>query len=80
MAVEVLREHLERQAVARGRAGVLWEDNGLVFTTALGTQLDAADARRSLRTICMVSALGSRDDSPREARCIERTRHIVLFR
>ena len=37
MAVEVLREHLERQAAARRRAGVLWQDNGLVFTTALGT-------------------------------------------
>src|SRR5579863_5673232 len=37
MAVEVLREHLERQAAARRRAGVLWEDNGLVFATALGT-------------------------------------------
>jgi integrase len=49
MAVEVLREHLQRQADARLRAGVLWQDNGLVFTTALGTQLDAADVRRSLR-------------------------------
>ena len=43
MAVAALREHLERQAAARRQAGVLWEDNGLVFTTALGTQLDAAD-------------------------------------
>ena len=42
MAVAALREHLERQA-ARRQAGVLWEDNGLVFTAALGTQLDAAD-------------------------------------
>ena len=38
MAVEVLREHLEWQADARLRAGVLWQDNGLVFTTAHGTQ------------------------------------------
>jgi hypothetical protein len=52
MAVEVPREHLERQAPAQRRAGVLWQDNGLVFTTALRTQLDAADVRRSLRTIC----------------------------
>jgi hypothetical protein len=43
MAVAALREQLERQAAARRQAGVLWEDNGLVFTTALGTQLDAAD-------------------------------------
>ena len=35
MAAEVLREHLQRQADARLRAGVLWQDNRLVFTTAL---------------------------------------------
>jgi integrase len=58
LAVEVLREHLQRQADARLRAGVLWQDNGLVFTTALGTQLDAADVRRSLRTICRRAGTG----------------------
>ena len=67
MAVEVLREHLERQAVARRRAGVLWEDNELVFTTALGTHLDAADVRRSLRTICMKAGIG-KEWTPRELR------------
>ena len=56
--LQVLREYLERRAAARRRAGVLWEDNGLVFTTALGTQLDAADVRRSLRTICMKAGIG----------------------
>lgn len=67
MAVEVLREHQERQAAARRRAGVLWQDNGLVFTTALGTQLDAADVRRSLRTICRRAGLGE-EWTPRELR------------
>ena len=67
MAVEVLREHLQRQADARLRAGVLWEDNGLVFTTALGTQLDAADVRRSLRTICRKADIG-KEWTPRELR------------
>ncbi len=65
--VEVLREHLQRQAAARQRAGVLWQDNGLVFTTALGTQLDAADVRRSLRTICRRADLGD-EWTPRELR------------
>ncbi|HEY6314852.1 MAG TPA: tyrosine-type recombinase/integrase [Streptosporangiaceae bacterium] len=60
-------QHLERQAAARRRAGVLWEDNGLVFTTALGTQLDAADVRRSLRTICMKAGIG-KEWTPRELR------------
>jgi len=67
MAVEVLREHLQRQADARLRAGVLWQDNGLVFTTALGTQLDAADVRRSLRTICRRAGLAE-EWTPRELR------------
>ena len=67
MAVEVLREHLQRQADARLRAGVLWQDNGLVFTTALGTQLDAADVRRSLRAICRKADLG-KEWTPRELR------------
>jgi integrase len=67
MAVDVLREHQERQAAARRRAGVLWQDNGLVFTTALGTQLDAADVRRSLRTICRRAGIGG-EWTPRELR------------
>jgi len=67
MAVEVLREHQERQAAARQRAGVLWQDRGLVFTTALGTQLDAADVRRSLRTICRKAGIGE-EWTPRELR------------
>jgi len=67
MAVEVLREHSELQAVARLRAGPLWQDNGLVFATALGTQLDAADVRRSLRTICRKAGLGE-EWTPRELR------------
>ena len=65
--MEVLREHLQRQADARLRAGVLWQDNGLVFTTALGTQLDAADVRRSLRTICRRAGIGE-EWTPRELR------------
>jgi integrase len=67
MAVEVLREHLQRQADARLRAGVLWQDNGLVFTTAHGTQLDAADVRRSLRTICRKAGIAE-EWTPRELR------------
>ena len=67
MAVEVLREHLQRQADARLRAGVLWQDSGLVFTTALGTQLDAADVRRSLRAICRKADLAE-EWTPRELR------------
>jgi integrase len=58
---------LPRMADARLRAGVLWQDNGLVFTTAHGTQLDAADVRRSLRTICRRAGLDEQW-TPRELR------------
>jgi integrase len=67
MAVEALGEQLQRQAAARQRAGDLWQDNGLVFTTALGTQLDAADVRRSLRAICRRAGLAE-EWTPRELR------------
>ena len=67
MAVEALSEQPERQAAARQRAGVLWQDNGLVFTTALGTRLDAADVRLSLRTICRRAGLDEQW-TPRELR------------
>jgi integrase len=67
MAVDALGEHRQRQAAARQRAGVLWQDNGLVFTIALGTPLDAADVRRSLRTICRKAGLGEQW-TPRELR------------
>jgi hypothetical protein len=52
MAVEAIAEHQERQARARLRAGELWQEQGLVFTTTLGTRLDAGNVRRSLRAIC----------------------------
>ena len=67
MAVEALTVHQERQERSRLLAGELWQDNGLVFTTALGTQLDAADVRRSLRTICRRAGLDEQW-TPRELR------------
>jgi len=65
--VEALAEQLQRQAAVRQRAGTLWQDNGLVFTTAHGTQLDAADVRRSLRTICRKAGIAE-EWTPRELR------------
>jgi integrase len=38
-----------------------------MFTTALGTQLDAADVRRPLRTMCRAAGIGE-DWTPRELR------------
>ena len=62
-----------RQADARLRAGVLWQDNGLVFTTAHGTQPDVTETvyRHQIRPVITVGALALRrlawadDGSPR---------------
>jgi integrase len=67
MAVAALIEHQERQARARLRAGELWHEQGLVFTTALGTRLDAGNVRRSLRAICRKAGIGE-NWTPRELR------------
>jgi integrase len=67
MAVAALTEHQERQARARLRAGELWQEQGLVFTTALGTRLYAGNVRRSLRAICRNAGIGE-NWTPRELR------------
>jgi integrase len=67
MAVEALAEHQERQAGDRLRAGELWQEQGLVFTTTLGTRLDASNVRRSLRAICRKAGIGE-NWTPRELR------------
>jgi integrase len=67
MAVEALRVQCERQAEARLLAGALWQDHGIVFTSAVGTPLDASDVRRSLRAICRKAKIGG-DWAPRDMR------------
>jgi len=67
MAVTALTEHQERQARARLRAGELWQEQGLVFTTALGRKLDAGNVRRSLRAMCRKAGIGE-NWTPRELR------------
>jgi integrase len=66
-AVEALREQLERQADDRLKAGILWRDNGLVFTTSLGGPLDPGNVRRAFRAICKAAKIGERW-TPRELR------------
>jgi hypothetical protein len=57
-AADALREHRSQQAAARLKAGSLWQDHGLVFTTAVGAALDAHNVRRSFRTITKAAGLG----------------------
>jgi integrase len=57
-AVQALREHHKRQVEERLAAGAVWEDHGLVFASAVGTPLDAANVRREFRRITEAAGLG----------------------
>ena len=65
--VEALREHRKLQAKDRLRAGVLWQDHGLVFASTIGTPLSANNVIRAFRAITEKAGLG-RDWAPREMR------------
>ena len=51
LCVDALREHRQRQLAQRIRMGQRWIDNDLVFASRYGTELDAANVRRALRTV-----------------------------
>ena len=65
--VEALREHRVRQDEEKLAAGDLWKDHDLVFTTTVGTELDAANVRRYFRGTCKAAGIGD-DWAPRELR------------
>jgi integrase len=65
--VEALREHRAQQDEERLAAGELWKEQGLVFATTVGTALDAANVRRSFRSICGTAGIGV-GWAPRELR------------
>lgn len=50
-AVQALREHRERQAFERRAAGLLWQDQSLVFTSTLGTPMEPRNATRSFQLL-----------------------------
>jgi integrase len=67
MAAGALRALLESQADERLLAGERWQDGGLVFTTHLGTALDAGNVRKMFKRICRVAGIGD-SWTPRELR------------
>ena len=68
LAVTALVEHRARQAQARLRAES-WIDDAVVFATAAGTRMDAANVRRDFRrALKPVSGLDPREWTPRELR------------
>jgi integrase len=69
LCVDALRRQRAQQASERLAAGDRWDDTGLVFTTALGTAMDAANVRRDFRrALRLVPGLTPGDWTPRELR------------
>lgn len=66
--VVALRAHRKRQIQDRATAGKDWQDHDLVFTTTIGTALDAANVRRAFRRITRSAGLDPADWTPRELR------------
>ena len=60
IAVEALRAQMRRQAEERTRAGELWQEHGLVFTTTVGTPFESHNLRRDFRKVTAAAGLGSR--------------------
>lgn len=48
--------------------GERWVDNDLVFVTRYGTELDAANVRRALRSVAAAAGLQASEWTPRELR------------
>jgi integrase len=67
MTVEALRALRESQAHERALAGERWQDTGLVFTTHLGTALDAGNVRKMFKRVCIEAGIGD-NWTPRELR------------
>jgi integrase len=60
LVVDSLLAHHARQARERQQAGPLWQENGLVFATSVGTPLDSHNVRRDFRKVCRVAGIGDR--------------------
>ncbi|MCZ2262909.1 site-specific integrase [Isoptericola sp. QY 916] len=69
LAVFALRRQRDWQGEQRGKAGENWEETGLVFTTTIGTGLDAANVRRAFRgALALVPSVEPDQWTPRDLR------------
>ncbi|OEV31531.1 integrase [Streptomyces nanshensis] len=67
--VEALWVQWERQGWQRAAAGKRWQEQGLVFTSEVGTPLDAANVRRAFRqALAKADGVDPADWTPRELR------------
>ena len=67
LVVALLTAHKVQQEAARVRAGKAWTETGAVFTSRVGTPLDAGNVRRQFKDITERAGVG-RDWTPRELR------------
>ena len=58
--VRTLRVHKQQQAKDRANAGSLWKEQGLVFTTSVGTPLESHNLRRDFRKVTRAAGIGER--------------------
>jgi integrase len=65
---DALTCHKTQQEHARQQAGQMWRDTGLVFTSSVGTALDAANVRRAFRRVAKSAGLAHTEWTPRELR------------
>ncbi len=66
--VDVLRDHAVDQLRERAAAGDRWQDHSLVFSSKVGTPLDAANVRRAFRQVVKAAGLPAAEWTPRELR------------
>jgi integrase len=66
-AADALEHQREQQEKDRIEAGPRWKETGLVFTSKVGTALDASHVRRAFKDVTEAAGLG-RDWTPRELR------------
>ncbi|WP_326918479.1 tyrosine-type recombinase/integrase [Actinophytocola sp.] len=66
--VRELRKQRARQDALRKRAGDRWQENGLVFPSEVGTEMDRHNVLRGFRRILKAAGLNPQDWTPRELR------------
>jgi integrase len=66
--VDALRWQRAANSRARDAAGNRWAERGLVFPSATGAELDAANVRRAFRRVAKLAGLDERAWTPRELR------------
>ena len=63
-----LRQYKEAQSEVCGQVGTKWQALGIVFSSQVGTALDAANVRRAFRRIIKAAGLNPAEWTPRELR------------